>query len=82
MEHATLPRAAKSVSEAFFGDAALGVSAPPALVESEPPPRLIPGPSSSGARPASMLNRPAWVAPALVAAAALLAGVVLTLLFI
>ena len=82
MEHATLPRPAKSVSEAFFGDSALGVSGPPA-VESVVPPRLVaaPPPSNPGL-PASMLNRPAWVAPALVAAAALLAGVVLTLLFI
>jgi serine/threonine protein kinase len=82
MEHATLPRAAKSASEVFFGDAALGVSAPPAVVESAPPPRLVSRPSSRGELPASMLNRPVWVAPALVAAAALLAGVVLTLLFI
>lgn len=82
MEHATLPRPAKSVSEAFFGDSALGVSGPPA-VESVVPPRLVAAPPrSSTGLPASMLNRPAWVAPALVAAAALLAGVVLTLLFI
>ena len=81
MEHATLPRPAKSVSEAFFGDSALGVSGPPA-VESVVPPRLVAAPPSSAGLPASMLNRPAWVAPALVAAAALLAGVVLTLLFI
>jgi serine/threonine-protein kinase len=81
MEHATLPRA-KSVTEAFFGDTALGVSAPPAVVDSVPPPRLVGIPSSHGELPASMLNRPAWVAPALVAAAALVAGVVLTLLFI
>jgi hypothetical protein len=51
-------------------------------VVSVAPPRL----RSSGAEsfaplPASMLNRPAWLAPALVAAAALAVGVVLTLLF-
>lgn len=92
MEQATLPRAARSVSEAFFGDSALGLSAPPLMenpVKETPlkgdaaPPRLVEvsSPPSAGL-PASMLNRPAWVAPALVAAVALLAGVVLTLLFI
>ena len=82
MEHATVPRAARSVTEAFFGDSALGASAPPAI-ESVVPPRLVVAPShASSALPASMLNRPAWVAPALVAAAALVAGVVLALLFI
>jgi serine/threonine-protein kinase len=82
MEHATLPRAAKSASEAFFGDTALGVSAPPRIVERAPPPQLGASPSMTSELPASMLNRPAWVAPAWVAAAALLLGVVLTLLFI
>jgi serine/threonine protein kinase len=81
MEHATLPRA-KSASEVFFGDSALGVSAPPTIAPSTPPPRLAPPQPSSGEFPASMLNRPGWIAPALVAAAALLVGVVLTLLFI
>ncbi|HTV26079.1 MAG TPA: serine/threonine-protein kinase [Polyangiaceae bacterium] len=82
MEHATVPRAARSATEAFFGDAMLATSAPPAL-ESVAPPRLVATPShASDALPASMLSRPAWVAPALVAAAALVAGVVLTLLFI
>lgn len=81
MEQATLPRAAKSATEAFFGDSAL-VSAPPAALASLPPPRRSPSPAPSEELPGSMLPRPVWVAPALVAAAALLAGVVLTLLFI
>lgn len=85
MEQATVPRAAKSVSEAFFGDSqALGVSVAPAggALVSVAPPRLGSAAAESFApAPASMLNRPAWIAPALVAAAALALGVVLTLMF-
>lgn len=84
MEHATLPRAvAQSVTSQFFGDSeGIGVSGPP-LVPSELPPRLASANAESSLPPpASMLNRPGWVAPVLVAAAALVAGVVLTLLFI
>jgi hypothetical protein len=84
MEHATLPRAvAQSVTSQFFGDSeGIGVSGPP-LVPSELPPRLASANAESSLPPpASMSNRPGWVAPVLVAAAALVAGVVLTLLFI
>jgi eukaryotic-like serine/threonine-protein kinase len=80
MEHATLPRAERSLTDAFFGDGdGLGMSAPPPV--SEPPTRLA-RPETNTPLPASMLNRPAWVTPVLVAAVALVAGVVLTLLFI
>jgi serine/threonine protein kinase len=82
MEHATLPRT-KSVADAFFGDGdGLGVSAPP-VGPSAPPPRLASVQSESKAPlPGPTLNRPAWVAPVVVGAVALVAGVVLTLLFI
>jgi serine/threonine protein kinase len=82
MEHATLPRAT-SVTDAFFGDGeGLGFSAPP-LGPSEPPPRVGSAPAESKVSPpAPPLDRPAWVAPVVVAAAALVAGVVLTLIFI
>jgi serine/threonine protein kinase len=79
MEHATLPRP-RSATDAFFGDGeGLGMSAPP--VKPSESPRLA-SPESHGPLPRSALNRPVWLAPALVAAAALVAGVVLTLLFI
>jgi serine/threonine-protein kinase len=78
MEHATLPRA-RNVTEASFGDGE-GLGTAPPLEPSEPP--RFASPESQSPPPRSALNRPAWLAPALVAAAALVAGVVLTLLFI
>ena len=78
-----------------IGVSAPPVTVPPALriAVSEPPPlhaapsdipprRAADAGESSIELPASMLNRPAWVAPALVAVAALVTGVVLALLFI
>jgi serine/threonine-protein kinase len=83
MDHATLPRAQESVTAAFFGDGdGLGMSAPPPRPSAPGPPLAPALPEPNVMPPASMLNRPAWVAPVLVAAAALVAGVVLTLLFI
>lgn len=82
MEQATVPRA-RSATAQFFGDSeGIGVSAPP-LLPSAPPPRFASASAEPSAPPpTSTPNRPAWVAPVLVAGAALVAGVLLTLLFI
>ena len=92
MDNTTLPRSAGSVTDAFFGEReGLGMSAPPpartdsedSRVEStERAGAAVDDQSSSVRLPASMLKRPNWVAPALVAVTALVAGVVLALLFI
>jgi eukaryotic-like serine/threonine-protein kinase len=82
MDHVTVPRMA-SVNPAARA------SAPEPSVSLPPPVRTsvndgsrqrttLPAPSA----PASILARPTWLAPVLVAVAALVAGVVLTLLFI
>jgi hypothetical protein len=76
----TVPRKAASVTDAFFGEReGLGVSQPPLAVEA-------PGPADSDRVVSSlrvpMHGRPSWLAPVLVAATALVAGVVLALLFI
>ncbi len=90
MDNTTVPRSTASVTDDFFGEMeGLGVSVPPAAgaggLGAEPGPHAAQsseGPVSSLRLPSSMLNRSAWLAPALVAATALVAGVVLALLFI
>ncbi len=76
----TVPRKASTVTDAFFGEReGLGVSQPPQTAEAA-------GPGDSGPTVSSiripMHGRPSWLAPVVVAATALLAGVVLALLFI
>lgn len=76
----TVPRKPATVTDAFFGEReGLGVSQPPQPAEA-------PGPGDSSGAVSSlripMQGRPSWLAPALVAATALVAGVVLALLFI
>lgn len=79
-DNPTVPRKAGSVTDFFFGEReGLGVS--------EPPGQASLPPSSRDERAISSLRvpiqrRPSWLAPALVAATALLAGVVIALLFI
>jgi serine/threonine protein kinase len=90
MDASTAPRA--TATDAFFGEReGLGISVPPpsstsaeaaAIPPAPPMPVLIEPPVSSMRLPASMLNRPAWITTLLVAATALLAGVLLALLFI
>jgi serine/threonine protein kinase len=92
MDNTTVPRSAGSVTDAFFGEReGLGMSAPPpartdsgdSRVEStERAEAVVDDDLSSVRLPPSMLKRPNWVAPALVAVTALVAGVVLALLFI
>jgi serine/threonine-protein kinase len=76
----TVPRKAATVTDAFFGEReGLGVSHPPHTTQAA-------GPGDSSQIVSSlripMHGRPSWLAPVLVAATALLAGVVLALLFI
>jgi serine/threonine-protein kinase len=89
LDNTTIPRSANSVTDAFFGDRkGLGVSRPPAGRTSSAdngsmaPSRGSSGPAAAAASPPRILKWPTWVAPTLVAATALLAGVVLALLFI
>jgi eukaryotic-like serine/threonine-protein kinase len=82
MEHATLPRLA-SDNPPSAGGAREPVAALAAPARPSDGGGQRPAPSSSAPPPpASPLNRPTWLAPVLVAVAALVAGVVLTLLFI
>jgi serine/threonine-protein kinase len=85
MEHDTVPRAANNVTEAFWNDGA-------GRAMSLPPPAPVAGAPPLGSRPASLGAAPpagpgsvstlvpSWLAPVAVAVAALVAGVVLTLL--
>lgn len=98
MDTTTAPRPTGSATDAFFGEReGLGISLPPSQLGpgSEPAPgagseaRFTgdgPGSGPSGVSSVrlspAMLKRPAWLGFALVAATALLAGVVLALLFI
>ena len=89
LDNTTAVRSQVTSTDAFFGEReGLGISLPPS---GSPSPRA--GASSffsgqaAGSEPPSSLRlplakRPAWLAPVLVAATALLAGVVLALLFI
>jgi serine/threonine protein kinase len=89
LDNTTEVRSQVSSTDAFFGEReGLGISlAPPG----SPSPRagavsLVSGQSAGSGPPSSLrlplVKRPAWLAPVLVAATALLAGVVLALLFI
>jgi serine/threonine protein kinase len=90
MDSPTVRRTTASATDAFFGDRqGLGISLPP--VESRSPRPVEGGPAAAASPlpaaaseglPRSMLNRPAWFAPLVVAATALVAGVLLALLFI
>jgi hypothetical protein len=90
LDNTTVPRSANSVTDAFFGARdGLGVSLAPAgrtsVAEYVGTAAGSRGSNSAAAEadaPPRMLKRPTWVAPTLVAATALLAGVVLALLFI
>jgi serine/threonine-protein kinase len=92
MDSTTIPRSATSITEAFFGAGeGLGSSVPPAdqagsIVGVGDDVQRARGDSERGGSsvrlPASMLNQSTWLAPALVAVTALVAGVVLALLFI
>jgi len=93
LDNTTAVRSQVSSTDAFFGEReGLGISLPPpgspsprAEAASPSPERAALG--SGGSDPPSsmrlpLVKRPAWLAPVLVAATALLAGVLLALLFI
>jgi eukaryotic-like serine/threonine-protein kinase len=89
LDNTTIPRSANSVTDAFFGEpGGLGVSLAPAGRASGPDYGSLARSRGSDRSAAEsdlaprMLKWPTWVAPTLVAATALLAGVVLALLFI
>jgi len=90
LDTTTVPRSTVSVTDAFFGDReGLGTSLPPVGFGADgsggrgqaPSERRRPS-APEGPRPVSRSPRPAWFAPVLVAFTALLAGVLLALLFI
>jgi eukaryotic-like serine/threonine-protein kinase len=82
MEHATLPRLASVAPPSSGGAPEPVLSAPPPARASVNDGHRQPVSGLPVASSASLLNRPTWLAPVLVAVAALVAGVVLTLLFI
>jgi len=76
MEHATVPRPVNVANEP-----PPSAAQEPRVPPSDPPPGLVTG-ALHGRASLSSASRPTWVAPVVVAVVALLAGVLLALLFI
>ncbi len=86
MDTTTLPRSAATATDAFFGEReGLGISLPPPTADASArglSEHRAGASLPSEGLPASMFTRPGWLAPALVAVTALVAGVLIALLFI